>query len=153
MVKSLLIAIVLVSIMLGIYFRSFRTVLVALVPNLIPLILIGGLIYVFNVPIQISTSVIFALVFGIVVDDTIHFLATYRGFKNLTKEERLIQTFNSAGKGMVNTTFVLLSGFAIFMLSSFGATFYLGFFLCISLLLALLTDFLLLPVLIRKFSK
>ena len=153
MVKSLLIAIVLVSIMLGIYFRSFRTVLVALVPNLIPLILIGGLIYVFNVPIQISTSVIFALVFGIVVDDTIHFLATYRGFKNLTKEERLIQTFNSAGKGMVNTTLVLLSGFAIFMLSSFGATFYLGFFLCISLLLALLTDFLLLPVLIRKFSK
>lgn len=148
--NSLLTAIGLVSVLLGIYFRSFRITIIALVPNLLPLLLLGGCIYLFQIPIQLSTSIIFALAFGIVVDDTIHFLAMYRKALFEAVSNPLAYTLEHAGKGMINTSLVLVVGFSTFMFSSFGATFYLGIFLCLSLVIALLTDFLLLPLLLNN---
>ncbi|MEM9326873.1 MAG: efflux RND transporter permease subunit [Bacteroidota bacterium] len=148
-VFSLLLAIAMVSLVLGLYFQSVKTAFIALIPNLVPLLIIGGVIYCLGLPIQLSTSIIFALVFGIVVDDSIHFLATYRNATGTTSEERVLYAMNTAGRGIINTTMVLVSGFAILILSNFGATHYLGLFLCLSLLIALGIDFTLLPILLR----
>ncbi len=151
MMQSILIAIGIVSVLLALYFRSIRVAFIALIPNLLPLVVVGGIVYALDIPIQFSTSIIFALTFGIVVDDTIHFLATYFRATG-TIEERLASTMDSAGSGILNTTLILVSGFAILTLSSFGATFYLGLFLSSSLLFALFTDLLLLPLLIKSFK-
>jgi len=149
MLKSLLLAIGLVAIIMAIYFRSIKTAFVSLVPNLIPLIMVGNIIYLADIPIQFSTSIIFALTFGIVVDDTIHFLSAYQQTKG-SLNERVSKTLQTAGAGIFNTSIILISGFALMMLSSFGATFYLGLFLSTSLIFALITDLILLPILIKS---
>ena len=146
---SLLLAVAMVSLVLGLYFRSIKTAFIALIPNLVPLLIIGGLIYAMGLPIQLSTSIIFALIFGIVVDDSIHFLATYRNAAGQSPEERSLYAMNTAGRGIINTTLVLVSGFGILIFSQFGATHYLGLFLCLSLFIALIVDFTLLPILLR----
>ena len=152
MATSLGIAIVLVSFVFGIYFRSWKWSLIALIPNIIPLIITGLMLYLLNVPIQLSTSIIFVLVFGIVVDDTIHFLATYKRSPASTVEEKLRYTMETSGRGMLNTTLTLVAGFCLFLFSDFGGTYYLGFFICIALIAALITDWLLLPVILRKLN-
>ncbi|MDW3190883.1 MAG: MMPL family transporter [Cytophagales bacterium] len=153
MAKSLGWAVLLVSILFGIYFRSAKWSLIALIPNVVPLLITGLLMYVLKVPIQLSTSLIFVLVFGIVVDDTIHFLATFKRSPAGTTEEKLDYTMETSGRGMLHTTITLVAGFALFLLSGFGGTYYLGFFLCIALITALITDWLLLPVILRKFNR
>lgn len=153
MAQSLGWAVLLVSILFGIYFKSVRWSLIALIPNVVPLLITGLLMYVLKVPIQLSTSLIFVLVFGIVVDDTIHFLATFKRSSAGTTEEKLAYTLETSGRGMLHTTITLVAGFALFLLSGFGGTYYLGFFLCIALIAALITDWLLLPVILRKFNR
>lgn len=153
MATSLGWAVVLVSILFGVYFKSLKWALIALVPNVVPLLITGLLLYVLHVPIQLSTSLIFVLVFGIVVDDTIHFLATFKRSPAGAIEEKLQYTMETSGRGMLNTTITLVAGFGLFLLSGFGGTYYLGFFLCIALIAALITDWLLLPVILRKFNR
>ncbi len=152
MLKSLLLAISLVSILLGLYFRSLWVLVVSLAPNLLPLLLVGGLVHLLGIPIQFSTSIIFALTFGIVVDDTIHFLTTFRRTEGPV-DQRILSTLNTAGAGILNTTLILISGFAIMMASNFGATFYLGLFLACSMVLALATDLMLLPLLLKSLNR
>ncbi len=153
MATSLGWAVLLVSLLFGVYFKSIKWALIALVPNVVPLLITGLLLYLFEVPIQLSTSLIFVLVFGIVVDDTIHFLATFKRSPVGTTEEKLQYTMETSGRGMLNTTITLVAGFSLFLFSGFGGTYYLGFFLCIALLTALITDWLLLPVILRKFNR
>ena len=149
MLQSILMAIGLVAVFMAIYFKSIKLALVSLVPNLLPLLMVGNIIYLADIPIQFSTSIIFALTFGIVVDDTIHFLTTYKRTSG-SVDERIQATMNSAGIGIFNTSLILIAGFAIMMASSFGATFYLGLFLSSSLFFALITDMILLPILIKS---
>ena len=151
MLQSILMAIGLVAIFMAIYFKSLKLALVSLVPNIFPLLMVGNIIYLADIPIQFSTSIIFALTFGIVVDDTIHFLTTYKRSKG-SIDERIKSTMASAGIGILNTSLILIAGFAIMMTSSFGATFYLGLFLSSSLLFALITDMILLPILIKSLN-
>ena len=150
MVSSLGLAVLLVSLLFGFYFRSLKWAFVALIPNVIPLLITGLLLYWLDVPIQLSTSIIFVLVFGIVVDDTIHFLATFKRSPKGSPEEKLRYTMETSGRGMLNTTLTLVAGFCLFLFSGFGGTYYLGFFICIALIAALITDWLLLPVILRK---
>lgn len=153
MATSLGWAVLLVSLLFGVYFKSIKWALIALVPNIVPLLITGLMLYILHVPIQLSTSLIFVLVFGIVVDDTIHFLATFKRSPSGTTEEKLRHTMETSGRGMLNTTITLVAGFCLFLLSGFGGTYYLGFFLCIALIAALITDWLLLPVILRKFNR
>ena len=74
-VYSLTIAFIIIAIIMGILFQSFRMIVIAILPNLLPLVVIAGLMGLAGINIKISTSIIFAIAFGIAVDDTIHFLA------------------------------------------------------------------------------
>ncbi len=153
MAKSLGWAVLIVSLLFGCYFRSVKWALIALIPNVVPLLITGLLLYLLRVPIQLSTSLIFVLVFGIVVDDTIHFLATFKRSPEVALEDKLRYTMDTSGRGMLNTTLTLVAGFSLFLLSGFGGTYYLGFFICIALIAALITDWLLLPVILRKLTR
>ena len=78
LIISLSLAILLIALFMAWMFRSFRMILVSLIPNLLPLIITAGLMGFLGVPIKPSTILVFSIAFGISVDDTIHFLAKYR---------------------------------------------------------------------------
>lgn len=150
LIKGIGIAILLVGIVSGLLFRSLRMVLITLVPNMFPVIAVGAIMGYFGIDLKMSTSIIFAISFGIAVDDTIHFIAKFRAEK-LRGTPRLIalkNTMKQTGKPIVTTTFILSAGFLVFCVSSFGATFYTGLFVGVSFIIALLADLLLLPILI-----
>lgn len=152
LLKGLLIGILIISLVLGLYFRSVKTLLISLIPNIIPLLVVAGFMGIIGAPLKLTTSVIFAVTFGIAVDDTIHFLAVFSKSRDKTTKEKILTTYKSAGKSIILTTLIIVSGFSLFILSSFGATYYLGLFMTISLMIALLTDLTLLPLLLHLFK-
>lgn len=152
MLGSLMIAFISIGlIMMGI-FKSWKMLFISFIPNFIPLLFTAGFMYLFEIDIKVSTAIIFTIAFGIAVDDTIHFLSKYKleRKKGLSKDEALKETYIGAGKAIIVTSIILLSGFIPLIFSSFASTFYLGLLISFSLFCAILADLFLLPFLIRK---
>ncbi len=149
LLRGLIIAIGIIGIILGLYFRSFKILIISLLPNIIPLLITAGYMGITGISLKLTTSIIFTVAFGIAVDDTIHFIAKYRQIKSTNRIYQLIATFRSAGSAIVTTSVIIMTGFALFLFSSFGATFYLGLFLTLALSSALLIDLTLLPILLH----
>ena len=141
----------LVSLLMGLMFRSFRMMLIGVVPNVIPLVITAGLMGFFGITLRASTSIVFLIAFGVAVDDTIHFLGRLRLElqDGVELETAIRRTVLGTGKALVMTTVILLGGFAMLLTSNFGGTFAVGLFTGLTLLVALFSDLLLLPVLVR----
>lgn len=155
LVKGLLFASIIVAAIMGLLFRSFRMVLISIVPNLIPLLFIAGIMGFFGIDLKITTAIVFTISFGIAVDDTIHFLTKYKlelkkGKSNLYALKR---TYLDTGKAIVLTSAILCSGFLLLLFSDFLGTFYLGLMISITLLFAVLGDLFFLPLLLIFFYK
>jgi len=156
LVSSLLFAIFLISLLMTFMFRSFKMVVVALIPNLLPLVITAGLMGYFGIPLKPSTILVFSIAFGLSVDDTIHFLAQYRQelVRNNWKIKRSVYaTIKEAGVSMFYTSVVLFSGFSVFMLSDFGGTVALGGLIAVTLLFGMLSNLVLLPSLVLTLNK
>lgn len=153
---SVLLAILLISGFIALMFRSKRMVLIALVPNLVPLIIIAAIMGFFGIPIKASTVLVFSVVFGITVDSTIHFLAKYRqelqgyGWNMSTS---VIRSLKETGQSVIYNSIILLCGFGIFCLSDFGGTFALGALTCTALFAAMVSNLFLLPALLLTMQK
>ncbi|MGV9003288.1 efflux RND transporter permease subunit [Flavobacterium sp.] len=156
LVSSLLFAIFLISLLMVFMFRSFKMVVVSLIPNLLPLLITAGLMGYFGIPLKPSTILIFSIAFGLSVDDTIHFLAQYRQElknHNWKIKKSVFATLKESGMSMFYTSVVLFSGFSIFMLSSFGGTVALGGLIAVTLLFGMLSNLMLLPSLVLTLNK
>src|SRR5690606_17715792 len=112
MLQGLLIAFLVVAILVGFIFRSFRMVLISLVPNIIPLLLIGGIMGFLGINMTVSISIIFTIAFGIAVDDTIHFLGKLKVElrKGKSLPYAIKSTFISTGKAIIITSCILIAG-------------------------------------------
>ena len=153
---SLLFAVFLIAMLMVFMFRSFKMVVVSLIPNILPLVITAGLMGYFGIPLKPSTILVFSIAFGLSVDDTIHFLAQYR--QELTKHNWKIKksvyaTLKEAGVSMFYTSVVLFSGFSVFMLSSFGGTIALGGLIAMTLGFGMLSNLMLLPALVLTLNK
>ena len=153
---SLALAIGLISLFMAYLFRSFRMVIISLVPNLLPLVITAGLMGYLGVPIKPSTILVFSIAFGISVDDTIHFLAKYR--QELTANRWHIKrsvyaALRETGVSMFYTSIVLFFGFSVFIISSFGGTKALGGLVSATLLFAMLSNLILLPSLLLSLER
>jgi predicted RND superfamily exporter protein len=156
LVLSLLLVIVLISIFMAWMFNSFRMVVVSIIPNLIPLLLTGAIMGYFGIALKPSTILVFSIAFGISVDDTIHFLAKYRQellMNNWNIRKSVFSALNETGVSMFYTSVVLFFGFFIFVASDFGGTIALGLLVSITLMLAMLSNLLLLPALLLSLEK
>ncbi|MFT7071435.1 efflux RND transporter permease subunit [Patiriisocius sp. Uisw_017] len=156
LIISLSLAILLIALFMAWMFRSFRMILVSLLPNLLPLIITAGLMGFFGVPIKPSTILVFSIAFGISVDDTIHFLAKYRQelIANDWKIKKSVYAaLRETGVSMFYTSIVLFFGFSVFTISSFGGTVALGALVSITLVFAMLANLLLLPSLLLSLEK
>ena len=155
MLKGTVIAMALVSLILIWVFRSLPIGLLSLVPNFIPALMAFGLWGFLVGRVGIAGSVIASIAFGIVVDDTIHFLSKYlRGRRDgLGAPDAVRYAFRTVGAALGTTTAVLSAGFMVFALSGFEANWVLGILVTITILFALAVDFLLLPVLLIAFDR
>ncbi|MBT3417240.1 MAG: MMPL family transporter [Flavobacteriales bacterium] len=153
---SLILVIILISIFMAWMFRSFRMVLVSLVPNLIPLLLTSAIMGYFGIPLKPSTILVFSIALGISVDDTIHFLAKYRQellLNNWKIKESVYAALKETGVSMIYTSVVLFFGFFVFVASDFGGTVALGLLVSITLFFAMMSNLLLLPALLLSLEK
>jgi hypothetical protein len=156
LVISLSLAILLIAIFMAFMFRSFRMILISLIPNIFPLLITAGLMGYLGVPIKPSTILVFSIAFGISVDDTIHFLAKYRQelmANNWRIKQSVYAALRETGVSMFYTSIVLFFGFLVFTVSSFGGTIALGGLVSITLLFAMVSNLILLPSLLLSLEK
>ena len=131
--------------------RSLRLGLISIVPNLLPAVLGFGVWGLTVGQVGLSLSVVVAMTVGIVVDDTVHFLAKYRRARreySQTPEEAVHYAFDTAGRALFTTTVVLVAGFLIFVFSPFVPTAQVGVLTAMIIGFALIADLSLLPALL-----
>jgi predicted RND superfamily exporter protein len=148
---DLVMAVVMIAILMGIMFRDWKMALVAMIPNILPLLVTAGMMGFSGITLRPSTSIVFLVAFGIATDDTIHFMSRFRHELRIGRdlETGLHNAMMGTGKAMIIAGLILLSGFGSLMTSDFGGTFVIGLFTTVTLLVALPADLLLLPALIR----
>ncbi len=156
LILSLSLAIALIAMFMAYLFRSFKMIIISLIPNLLPLVVTAGVMGFVGVPIKPSTILVFSIAFGISVDDTIHFLAKYR--QELIANQWRIQksvyaALRETGVSMFYTSIVLFFGFSVFIISSFGGTVALGALVSATLLFAMLANLVLLPSLLLSLER
>jgi len=154
--SSLIFAIIAIAILMAILFRSWRMVLISMVPNLIPLIFTAGIMGWFGIALKPSTLLVFSIAFGISVDDTIHYLAKYRlelKSKRWDLKQCIIMALRESGLGMFYTSIILFSGFIVFTFSQFGGTQALGLLISLTLLVAMITNLVVLPTLLLTLER
>jgi len=156
LLSSLLFAFFLTGGLVAIMFRSFKMVLVSIIPNLLPLLMTAGLMGFLGIPLKPSTLLVFGIAFGMSVDDTLRFLAQYRlelSRNDWRIKKSVFATFEDAGISMFYTSIVLFFGFSVFMLSSFGGTVALGGLVALTLCFGMLSNLVLLPSLVLTLNK
>ena len=156
LISSLIFAIICIGVLMALLFRSWRMVLISMIPNIIPLIVTAGIMGFFGIPLKASTLLIFSIAFGISIDDTIHFLSKYRQeLKNKQWDLKscVLIAIRESGLGMFYTSIVLFCGFSVFAFSQFGGTQALGILISITLLVAMVNNLILLPALLLSMDK
>ena len=155
MLRGTIIAMSLISLILILVFRSVRMGLISLLPNFIPAAMSFGLWGYLVGRVGLASSVVTVVAFGIIVDDTIHFLTSYLQARKegLPAPEAVRSTFRTVGQALTTTTLVLSAGFLVFTASGFEISWALGILVTITIVIALLTDFLLLPTLLMAIDR
>ena len=156
MLKGSVLALFLISVILIFALRSLKIGIISLVPNLVPVLIgfgIWGLLYV---QVNMALAIVVSMTLGIVVDDTVHFLSKYlraKREKGYSTERSITYAYTHVGKALVVSTIVLSVGFAVLMMSPFALNSDMATVTTWIIVIALIVDFLLLPVLLLKFDK
>ncbi|MYF12219.1 MAG: MMPL family transporter, partial [Gammaproteobacteria bacterium] len=155
MLRGTTIGMALISFILMWVFKSVRLGFISLVPNFLPAIMAFGLWGYMVGRAGLPASVFTAMAFGIIVDDTIHFLSRYRGARGegQSAADAVRHAFRKVGRALWTTTVVLSLGFLVFASSGFEVSWALGLLVTITIVFALLCDFLLLPPLLMAIDR
>ncbi len=144
-------AMLIVSLLMVLLFRDWKMLFISLIPNLIPLLLAGALLGYIGIELEAGVAIVFAVIFGIAVDDTIHFLSKYKLARNKGNsiEEALHITFLETGKAICLTSIILFFGFLVMLFSIHPPSVTIGLLISLTLMSALFSDLLFIPLLIR----
>jgi len=156
MLKGTTLALIMISFILILAFRSFKVGMISIVPNLVPAAMGFGIWGIFVGEVGLGLSVVSGMTLGIVVDDTVHFLSKYlraRREGNRSPAEAVKYAFNTVGRALLVTSVVLVAGFLVLALSDFKLNSGMGLLTSIIIALALIADFLLLPSLLLKIEE
>ncbi len=151
MIKGTLVALAVISLILIFALRSFKLGLVSLIPNLTPIGVAFGFWAIFDSEVGLALSIVAGMTLGIVVDDTVHFMSKYLRAKreeNASAIEAVRYAFENVGTALLVTTIVLAAGFLVLSLSAFELNSAMGLLTAITIVIALVIDFLFLPPLL-----
>ena len=153
MLFGTVLALILISAILVMALRSLKIGVVSLIPNLAPAAMGFGLWGIFVGQVGVSLSVVTSMTFGIVIDDTVHFLSKYlraRREQGLNSDDSIRYAFKTVGRALLTTTIVLVGGFLVLATSSFYLNSSMGILTAVIILLAIIADFLFLPPLLMR---
>ena len=156
LIESLIFAILLIALLMAYMFRSWKMIFASVTTNILPLCITSGLMGYFGIPLKPSTILVFSIAFGISVDNAIQFMAKYRHdlIQNGGKiEKAVVSALHETGVSTFYTSVVLIFGFAIFTLSSFGGTIALGGLISVTLTFAMFANLVVLPALVLTTEK
>jgi predicted RND superfamily exporter protein len=152
---GMIMAVLLISIVIALAMKSIRLGLISLIPNFIPAAMAFGVWSLINGQLDIGSSIVAVISFGIIVDDTIHFLSKYQYARNAgaTAEDAVRFAFTTVGRALLVTTIALVIGFSVLTTSSFTLNSSMGLLTSIAIAFALILDFFLLPPLLMLMDK
>jgi hypothetical protein len=156
LVQSLVFAILSIALLMAFLFRSFKIILISMIPNILPLLFTAGIMGYFQIPLKPSTLLVFGIALGITVDNAILFLAKYRQELKLHPwdiNHAIMISIKETGLGIFYTSIILFFGFIMFVFSQFGGTKGLGLLVSITILVGMLTNLLILPSLLLTLQK
>jgi hypothetical protein len=149
---SFLLDFAIVTVLVLVASRSWRLSFFATVPNLVPLVLTLAYMGLAGIDLRISSSIVFSIVYGIAIDDTVHFLARYQEERDLGSTERAaaVRTMATAGRAMIFMAVVLTVGFFILTFSQFQPNRVLGLLMSVTVATGIVADLVLLPALLVR---
>ncbi len=150
MVKSLSLAIIFISIMMIVVFRSFKIGLLSIVPNVFPVLFALGFMGFAGIWLSHGTAMVGCIAIGLAVDDTIHFISRYRmEFVRLGNYQKALEaTMVGVGRALFITTIILVTGFGVNVASRMTSYVHTGMLTAICFAVALLADFFIAPAII-----
>ncbi|MBW2514751.1 MAG: MMPL family transporter [Deltaproteobacteria bacterium] len=150
MAKSYLVAFFAITILMIILIGNWKLGLVSMIPNFLPILMTMGIMGFLNIPLDINSLMIGSIAIGIVVDDTVHFIYNFQKYYERTANPReaVRETLLGTGRALLITSLVLCTGFFILMFASLNHLVNFGFFTGITILIALVADFFLLPAIL-----
>ena len=153
-VRSLFLALGIITVLIALLFRSIRIGLLSMIPNVLPILMMLGIMGWADFPLDTNTVMIGPITIGIAVDDTIHYVARYRRERaaGSSPTQAMTQTLTSTGRALVSTSMILSIGFVVTILSSFRPQSILGFLGAVTIILALAADLVLLPVVMLRWK-
>lgn len=147
LVWSILLALGAITAIMVLLFKDVRMIIIALIPNLIPLVIVGGIMGFMNIDIKPSTAVIFTIALGIAVDDSIHYLARLR--IEILRRGAIFPAISfttiRTGRAIIITSLILIAGFGTLITSSFTSTAMMGILVCATIFAAIIADLFVLP--------
>lgn len=156
-IRSFGLAFTVIALLIAAFFRSFRFGLWALVPNALPLMMVIGAMGWFGILVDVATVMIASILIGLIVDDTVHFLARFRleeqralkaGEKDYV-QDALYKTGTGTGRALLTTSLILAFGFWTNLFSNFVPNQSFGLMSGIAVSIALICDLIVLPAVIR----
>ena len=155
MVKSYIIAFVLITIMMVLLLGSVKIGLVSMIPNVLPVTMSLGFMGMVGMPLDMFTMLVGAIVIGLSVDDTVHFFHNYMRYqhKGYSVQDSVRETMLGTGRAMIATTIVLALGFYVYMFASLSNLINFGILAGSAIIVALLSDIILAPALLKLISK
>lgn len=154
-VQGLFWSVSIISILMALIFRKWQVMLIFLIPNLFPLFICGAFMGFYGIQLEAGVSIVFSVIFGIAVDDTIHTLSKLKAFRDKSNntDDALYNTMMEVGKPMIHTAIILFFGFMVMLFSSNPPSVNVGILMSFTLASALLSDLFLLPVMARWLLK
>ena len=154
--ESILLAFVLIIFCMLYLFRSWRMLIISIIPNVIPLAVTAGVMGWAGIALKPSTVLVFSVALGIAIDVTIRFLVNFKQelpHNNLDISATVKQTIHETGLSIIYTSMILFAGFMIFSFSEFGGTKALGWLTSLTLILAMVTNLTILPAMLLWMEK
>lgn len=153
--KSFFAAFFVAFLCLLVFIKSLRTTLLVLIPNLLPLTILAILMWLLDIPLDVTTAMITPIMLGIAMDDTIHLVYKYRKSKTVqgTPKQRMDNAINYTGGALFSTTIALVGGFLIIASSATPSVKDFGLLCATTVAIALITDIFYLPALLKRFDK
>ncbi len=156
LIQSLVFAVLSISALMAVLFRSFRIIVISMIPNIIPLLFTAGIMGWCHIPLKPSTLLVFGIALGITVDNAILFLAKYRQELKLHKWDikyAILLSLRETGLGIFYTSVILFFGFIMFAFSQFGGTKALGMLVSLTIMVGMATNLVILPALLLTLER
>lgn len=155
MARSYIIAFLVITCMMLLFIGDIKIGLISMIPNLLPILIIMGIMGLVQVPLTLNTLLIGSIAMGLVVDDTVHLIHNFQMYYRDKQDacEAIKETLLSTGRALLITSLVLSTGFFVLMLATLKHLVRFGFFTGMAILIALLADFLLAPALLHLVTR